>query len=71
MDATSANGYKADKWWYTINSDWTKDPLVAALTAPHGWVAGQPWELASNGYGDYGPNGRGFTYKRPAFNTDL
>ncbi|HUH98248.1 MAG TPA: cytochrome c3 family protein [Anaerolineales bacterium] len=67
MGESSANGYKATSWWYTINSDWTQDPLVAALKLPHGWVAGQPWESVSNGLGDYGPNGRGLEYVRPAF----
>jgi len=69
MGASSADGYKATKWWYTLNSNWTLDPLIAALGVPHSWAAGQPWESASNGYGDYGPDGRGFTYIRPAFNT--
>ena len=71
MGAVAGNGYKATSWWYTINSDWTLDPLVAALKLPHGWVAGQPWESVSNGLGDYGPNGRGQEYLRPAFNASV
>lgn len=71
MNANAADGYKATKWWYTLNSDWTLDPLVAALKLPHGWVAGQPWESVSNGLGDYGPNGRGLEYLRPAFNASV
>lgn len=66
MGANSGNGYRATKWWYSINTDWTKDDKLAALKKPFGWVAGQPWESVTFGIGDYGPYGRGATYKRPA-----
>jgi predicted CXXCH cytochrome family protein len=63
MGAVIGNGYKATRWWYTINTDWTKDPFLAALKKP---FAGTYWESVTFGKGDYGPYGRGATYKRPA-----